>query len=263
VKRRDFLTLGAITLSVPSFVARGFAQDTNEDRELADLSAAHREAVRSGRPLLAIIVPTASDRHYLRPQSLGAILDGDNVELLALLSTAELVCVSLGTLRRIVPQVGAGDPGLVLVEADRVPAIVERVDEVITAEDEYRSIEQDVGWLARGFEHLLARDDAMIARRVEVTRGRAGDLRALEEAIANRTLTTALTVRAPSVVFAAYHRDRSRTDLRDRLVELARMRWVDGTMPGSEWYFPMPCGYCGMARTTERGRMFVFHYSRF
>jgi hypothetical protein len=263
VKRRELLTLGAITLSVPGFVARGFAQDTSEDRELADLSAAYREAVRSGRPLLAIIVPTLPDRHYLRPQTLGAILDGDNAELLALLSIAELVCVSLATLRRIVPQVGAGNPGLVLVEADRVPAIVERVDEEIVPVEAFRSVEQDVAWLVRGVEHLLARDDAMIARRVGVTRGRAGDLREIEEAVANRTLTTAQAARAPSLVFAAYRSDPRRTDLRDRLVELARMRWVDGTMPGGEWYFPMPCGYCGMARTSERGRIFVFHYSRF
>lgn len=300
MKRRAILggaALGAGILACPAWLARAFAQEA--DTGLAALSEAYRRAQRGGRPLLVIVIPAQHEARWERATAFGELLNHGADDVLADLALAELACTRMETLRTLVPQAPAGEPLMVLVEPDRVPAAARAIDaelpripeywvgsEEMTWEERERRdqavIDQRIALLSRLIHGAIAPDAAAIARRAALARARvsAEQRGRVELAMDAGDVPTSVAALAPALLA---ERAASAPALRDVLRDLAIERWRRGRVPGSRWAIGGGCGVevelteaeqrerdaagraqmmvaCGMGHVPERSARFLDWY---
>lgn len=138
MKRRHFvggLATAAAFSMWPAFLREAFGKgsecagkDKKEDRkrrsaigEVAVVASAFRRAAKNKKPLLVFVVPKEGSQ-YDRGQAFGELLNHGSDEDLAPLADVEVVCAPMKAVRRIVPAVPEGDPLMVLIRADALPA---------------------------------------------------------------------------------------------------------------------------------------------
>lgn len=139
MKRRQFISAmvpAAAALSLPSFLSDAFAKepycgakDKNDRRkkqavlgEMAAVANAFRTASKNRKPLLVFVVPKDERLQYDRGLAYGELLNYGSDADLAPLADVEVVCAPMRALRRIVPGVAEGEPLMVLIRADALPA---------------------------------------------------------------------------------------------------------------------------------------------
>jgi len=100
----------------------------------AALAGALRRAREAARPLLVLVIPADDMAKYGRGRSFGELLNfGSDVQL-APLARADVVCATMADLKKLVPNAGAGEPLMVLVSTERVPATARQLDADLTAD---------------------------------------------------------------------------------------------------------------------------------
>lgn len=104
---------------------------------LAVVAAAYRAARAAKRPLLVFVIPDADVEKWSRGQAFGELLNHGDDKQLAPLSRVEVVCATMADLRKLVPTAGAGEPLMVLVSTDRVPAVARQLDVKLPDYDVY------------------------------------------------------------------------------------------------------------------------------
>ena len=299
MKRRAFLTATSTTTAavasavLPGFVAKAFAQDdpdNGRDRavELAALSNAYRTAQQAGRPLLVFVVPEDGGLRWERAHGIGELLNHGDDEAFADLALAEVVCTTMSTLRRLVPQAGDGEPWMVVVETDQHPATARQLSVEIEAwpdhwtyqgspEDLERqsneAIDRRIAALRALVHSGLAADDAMITRRARAAEARLDPafVEAIHRAGRSGHVTREMLDRAPAVVRAS---GRGAESIRGAIAARARERLTQSPVAGSEWAQSWGCGItvegrddnmvvgCGMGQVPERSQRFLYWYTR-
>jgi hypothetical protein len=286
-------TAAAASAVLPGFVAKAFAQDdadNGRDRaaELATLSNAYRTAQQTGRPLLVLVVPEDGGLRWERAHGIGELLNHGSAAVFADLALAEVVCSTMTTLRRLVPQAGDGEPWMVVVETDRHPASAQQLTREIEAWPDHwthdggpeelarlsnEAIDRRIADLGALVHAGLAADDAMITRRARAAEAHLDS--AFVEAVhrAGRTghVTPEMLSRAPAVVRASA---RGSESIQTDLAAHARQRLTQAPPAGSEWAHSWGCGItvegrddnmivgCGMGQVPERSQRFLYWYTR-
>lgn len=262
MKRRAILgaAAGAAGLfASPGWLARAFAQAATPD-ELAALSEAYRRAQRAGRPLLVLVIPAQQEARHDRAEAFGELLNHASAETMADLALAELATATMSTLRTLVPQAGAGEPLMVLVEPDAVPASARALDGALPAMPEYWVFSEEMTWEERArredevidrriallsglVRQGIAPDAATLARRAQLARAhvRAAELARVDRAIAAGRASSEVVAIAPALIAEAALAGRGEA-LRAALVELGVERWRRGRIPGSRWAVGGGCG---------------------
>lgn len=310
MQRRRFLevTVGATAagMVIPGWIARAFGQDIPTHGEspvaparapttsVATLSAAYREAQRLGKPLLVLVVPDEqSGESWSRARAFGELLNHGNDDAMIALSLTHVVCAKMSELRQLVPTAPAGEPMMVLVETDHVPAAVHGIDprlvfdapggrsddwdERIARED--RGVDQRLAQLTRELVNTVAPSAAVLTARAQLARSHAS---ARVLAAANRAIVggprldgpIADSVAAVIALAAQSAAPAVQRSLRQSLVNGAQARLRDARVPGSMWAVSGGCGTtiegvqesigvgCGMGSTPERSRRFLFFFTR-
>jgi hypothetical protein len=290
--RRTFLKgalVGGAVALWPAWLRRAFADPPEacapepEERRLAALGAGFRRAVRVGKPLLVLVIPSEDLDKRLRGELWGGFLNYGASEALAALSLAEVVCAEMPDLRRMIPAARAldGAPLFVLIETAARPA-----------EASAFSLERDDAPAAR-FESEL--EDGAVERRIAevgalLLRALVGDtLERRAKESAGRLSTerlSALRGDSPSLdaidlgaaVFLAESLDPADRARRiDRLADATRARLVKVPVPGSRWARASVCGLdrvegegelegvgfaCGMGHLPKKSERFLYFYAR-
>ncbi|MCC6875594.1 MAG: hypothetical protein IT378_14910 [Sandaracinaceae bacterium] len=302
MKRRTFFgaaAAGASVVAMPGIIGPAFAQDeqsgqvdrTDLAHDLALLSDAYRAAQRAGRPLLVLVVPDDGGARYERGQQLGELMNYGGEAAMADLALAEVVCTSMATLRQLVPQAGDGEPTMVLVETESVPATARRIEVTLPALPSHwgsnvsfdelerlsdQAIDQRITLLRDAIHGALASDAAMIERRANHARQRLDDAtaRRLDAAIASGRVSADLAALAPALLAQAALQSRHAAALRRALAGVAEQRLVRSPVPGSRWARSGGCGIaiegvennvlvgCGMGHVPDRSRRFLYWGSR-
>lgn len=139
MKRRGFLGAASVGLGValwPAWLRDSFADEACDKpvlSRLAILAAAYRAAREAGKPLLVLVIPADDMAKWDRGQAFGELLNHADDKQLAPLSRVEVVCATMADLRKIVPNAGTGEPLMVLVSTDKVPAAARQLDVVLPA----------------------------------------------------------------------------------------------------------------------------------
>jgi hypothetical protein len=294
LKRRGFIG-GAATvagiLSCPAWITRAFAQTTDTD-PLGALSEAYRRAQRAGRPLLVIVIPDDSEQRWIRQSAFGELLNHAPAAMRDL-ALAEVACASMATLRTLVPQAGTGEPLMVLVEPEGVPAAVRRLDAVLpdvpslwietdvelTWEERERRedaiIDRRIAILSGLVHDALAGTPALVAHRAALARERLTDVQRaqVDAAVASGGADRATAALAPAVLYHAAATGRA-PGLDGALEDLGTERWRRGRIPGSRWASGGGCGIsiegdtsdgrfavaCGMGHVPERSARFLYWF---
>lgn len=95
---------------------------------LATIAAAYRAARSAKRPMLVLVIPENDMEKWIRGHAFGELLNHGDDKQIAPLSRVEVVCATMSDLRKLVPTAGAGEPMMVLVSTDRVPAVARQLD---------------------------------------------------------------------------------------------------------------------------------------
>lgn len=297
MKRRTLLAGAAGSAALlPGFLQRAFAQDTgdngrNRTQELQDVSNAYREAQRSGRPLLVLVVPEDGGRRWERAHAFGELLNHGGDEVYRDLALTRVVCSTMRTLRRLVPQAPAGEPWFVLVDASAHPATAQGHsvevpewpdhwtnqrpwEEYERAVDEV--IDQRIAILRSSLHAIVAADDAMVAARARTEEAAVGEPLARRIAAAVRAGSTdgALYAQGPAIALVAARGSRHRRRVEEALEANARDRLHAQPLPGSRWATSGGCGVsiegaegegpmiaCGMGHVPARSRRFLYWYT--
>jgi hypothetical protein len=187
MNRRKFLgsaATAAVIATWPGWLRRAFAGQSALEQEaagLAVLSEGYRRAQRAGKPLLVLVIPADAGQKYDRGRAFGEYLNHGSTEQLAPLALCEVVCAEMAKLRRLAPAAGEDEPLMVLVETDRVPARVQRLDVALVEGDEergWRVVDDDPADRPKKketeeerWQRLAAarqrREEAIIVRRIE------------------------------------------------------------------------------------------------
>jgi hypothetical protein len=124
----------------PSFIREAFADEDGCDRaglaRLAQVAASYRRARAVGKPLLVFVIPENDDAKWTRGQAFGELLNYGSDRDLAPLAGVELVCATMADLRKLVPTVGMGEPLMVLVRPETVPAAALQLDVALPPHNE-------------------------------------------------------------------------------------------------------------------------------
>ena len=187
MNRRKFLgtaATAAVIATWPGWLRRAFAETpalAKEAAGLAVLSEGYRHAQRAGKPLLVLVIPADDGQKYDRGRAFGEYLNHGSAEQLAPLALCEVACAEMAKLRRLAPAAGEGEPLMVLIETDQVPARVQRFDVALVEEPErdWRVVDEDdpadppkknetedERWQRR-FTARQRREEAVIAKRIE------------------------------------------------------------------------------------------------
>lgn len=136
MKRRHFLgatAAGLATTAWPAFIQTAFgdgaACDANGNPKAAApqaavVASAFHRAQQAKRPLLVLVIPANDGDKYDRGRAFGELLNHGADKDLAPLSDAEVLCATLADLKKVVPNAGDGEPMMILVKTDKVPAVV-------------------------------------------------------------------------------------------------------------------------------------------
>jgi hypothetical protein len=243
VKRRHLigaLSAGAAAALWPSFLREAFGDQTACDPQTALARAAlvagaFRSANAAGKKLLVFVIPANDGDKWRRGQAFGELLNHGADRDLAPLAGVEVVCATMADLKRIVPGAGAGEPLMVLVSPDRVPAAARQLDVELP--------EHDRGFGEGSWEEQKRKEaalsDARIAKMGKMLRDALGDPGS----------------RAPA------------------LAAEVRKRIVKARVPGSRWASSSGCGThvegeepmaigCGMGHVPEKSRRFLYFFSK-
>ncbi|AKF07154.1 hypothetical protein [Sandaracinus amylolyticus] len=296
MKRRDLFG-GAATLAgvlaCPAWMARAFAQD--DDGGLAALSEAYRRAQRAGRPLLVIVIPAQREARWERAGAFGELLNHGPDQVFVDLALAEVVCATMSTLRTLVPQAPAGEPLMVLVEPERVPAVARAIDATLPETPEYWIFRDDE---QMSFEERTARENEVIDRRIAALASLVHGAIAPDDAALQRRASVALAAlpvdRRQRIELALGVYDTSdrvavalapalfvrHPAFREAVRDVGIERWRRGRVPGSRWAIGSGCGTtvemteeerrregdaslmiaCGMGHVPERSARFLDWY---
>jgi hypothetical protein len=241
MKRRQFVGAASAGLAAalwPSMVREAFAQEEGCDgsplARVALVAAAFRRARASGRPLLIFVVPAEDGAKWRRGEVFGELINHGSDRDLAPLAGAEVVCATMEDLRRLVPNVGTGEPLMVLVRPDKVPATARQLDVELAPPADW-----DGSWE----EHQRKEDevsDKHIAAMGDLLRRSLGDP-------GKRAATLAAEVRA---------------------------RLKDKPPPGTKWAHSAGCGVdiegerdqmmvsCGMGSVPKKAQRFLYFFSK-
>ncbi len=295
------LPAAALTATWPGFLRSAFAERSPDDKHsedaldgLAVVSDGFRRAARAGKPLLVLIIPQDDSAKWTRGRSFGAWLNHGTAEQLAPLALCEVACARMDDLRRLVPTVGLGDPLMVLVETDVVPATVTRLDarlpdasspnrRTASVEDwreqqkeEERLIDRQIATLARLSRQALSEGEATLARRAAQARGvlSAQVLNELSQ-LASGEAPIELVDRGAALVLAApLSPAQPRAARTNALADAARARLSKQRVPGSHWASSHGCGtrveghpdqglgiMCGMGYVPAKSSRFLYFYT--
>jgi hypothetical protein len=138
VKRRHVLAASSAGLAAalwPKWLLEAFADGPACDApnggalpRIAALAASYRAAREAGKPLLVFVIPDADMEKWSRGRAFGELLNHGTDVQLAPLSRVEVACAAMADLKKLVPTAGTGEPLMVLVTTDRVPAAVRQLD---------------------------------------------------------------------------------------------------------------------------------------
>ncbi|WP_438026025.1 hypothetical protein [Sorangium sp. So ce233] len=140
MKRRILLGATAAGLAAaawPAFIRDAFGDSAACDMNgkpavaaaaVAQVSAAFRRAQKAGKALLVLVIPADDVGKWERGQAFGELLNFGADSDLAPLSDVEVVCATMADLKKIVPGAGNGEPLMVLVRTDKVPATATQLD---------------------------------------------------------------------------------------------------------------------------------------
>lgn len=156
MKRRHFMGAAAAGLAVsawPAFIREAFGDKAcdvdgkpkGKTEQVALVAAAFRRAQQAKRPLLVLVIPADDSEKYDRGRIFGELLNHGADKDLAPLSDAEVICATMADLKKVVPDAGDGEPLMLLVKTDRVPAAVKQLQVELP---DYASV-QDLSWEER------------------------------------------------------------------------------------------------------------------
>jgi hypothetical protein len=223
----------------PAMVRRAFSDEACAESPLARLAqvvASFRRARASGKPLLVFVIPAAPEARWERGETFGELLNHGADRDLAPLAAAEVVCATMEDLRRIVPSAGAGEPLMVLVHPERLPATARQLDTALAPRSS--PFEEGMSW-----QEVERREDEASDKRIaamgEMLRRALGD----DE---RRAASLAVEVRAR---------------LKDK--PPAGTRWATGagcgfSIEGEEDKWGMACG---MGHVPKKARRFLYFFT--
>ena len=220
----------------PACDATGHAPPPSLDG-VAALSGALSRARQANRPLLVLVIPARDLERSDRGHAYGELLNfGSDVQL-APLARAEVVCATMADLLKLVPNAGAGEPLMVLVSTDRVPATARQLDATLPPFAEF--LEDGPSG-----EALHKREDLVSDRRIAVL---AGLLRGALGADDSQASTLAVEVRKR---------------LKDR--PPAGTRWANGSGCGVEIEGEQDnlAVDCGMGHVPHKSRRFLYFFTK-
>lgn len=281
-------TAAAVVASWPMLLRDAFGQAVNAPPGLAVVSEGFRRAQRAGKPLLVLIVPTDDGVKWERGRAFGAWLNHASDEQLWPLALCEVACATMADLRSLVPSVGAGDPLMVLVETDQLPATVRRLDARLPEVERGRP--QGDSW-----EQMVRREEQAVDAQIAVLstlleKGlRDGDA-------LSRRATQARAALPPAVLSLADHPVMLGPEQADQVAGLlgplvghgrrkdgqpfvsilakgAKLRLTKERVPGSAWANSHGCGTriegetrqhmiaCGMGHVPAKSTRFLYFFT--
>ena len=264
MRRRDFLgsaAAAAVVATWPRFLARAFADEAcppdSSVLPLAVLGAAWKRAQAGGKPLLILVIPDDDAEKWARGHAWGELLNHGTPEQIAPLALAEVACAKMSDLRQLVPAAGAGEPLAILVDTDRVPARVERLEASLPplpaygfleekADDEETVIARRQAVLAGALRAALAPNEQVLGVRAVFTRRRlaAADRTRIESFLGKNTwIPTELADRGAALLFEAIaarqlNASRATSLLRDAV----QARLISEPPAGAHWATSGGCG---------------------
>lgn len=129
MNRRRFIAVsaaGAAGAAFSSWLGRAFAGDCGIADRVRELFSAYQRARKARRPLLVLVIP--KDREYQRGSAFGEWLNYGSDEQIAPLALCEVACATMADLAELAPHVRTGEPLMVRVGTDRVPAPLRFLD---------------------------------------------------------------------------------------------------------------------------------------
>ncbi len=281
--RRGFLgaLAGAASLTGPAWITDAFAS-AMPDEEQRELFGAYRRAQQSGRPLLVLVIPEDSSLRWERGRLLGALINYGGDDVLAGLATVAMACASTKTLAALGPKVN-GEPWMVLVGTDTVPATVRTADvsletNVTPREDDWEGADELEARLQNArvaiSQLLLSDAGALEARAAQGAIAHPEETRALEAALISGIPSVELAAAAPARMAIAI-RDasgRRQAALATILADAGRAEYRDQKVTGSHWANSHGCGTtiedveqnwavgCGMGRVPQKATRFLYFF---
>lgn len=197
MKRRHFLgaTAAAVAASTwPELIRQAFgdtpacetgpAAAKGADAQLAEVASAFRRAQQAKRPLLVFVIPAKDDEKWDRGQIFGELLNHGTDKDLAPLADVDVVCATMADLKKIVPSAGEGEPLMVLVPTNKVPAVAVQLNPTVPPYDasmddwdeqrkqEERIAKSRIDAVAASLRSALGSDARKVAARAAAARAR-------------------------------------------------------------------------------------------
>lgn len=270
-----------------------------EKRErLAVLSDGYRRAQKAGKPLLVIIIPDDRSKRWQRGEYFGSYINHGTSEQIFALSLCEVICSGMSELRQMVPTVGLGEPLAILVETDRIPATVRRLEarlpdlrtdpagrprdmEEYQARERRENEEVDtrIALLSKLIHDAVAANAGMLQQRANQLKSAASAeaLAPIETALREKgKLTDADADRGAALIalFAQQADKPTRSELHKTLARSVEQRLRKQRVPGSHWARQSGCGTtiedvrergpmiaCGMGHVPEKSNRFLYFFS--
>jgi len=117
---------GAAGATSLAWLHRAFAGECAIGERVRELFSAYQRARKARRPLLVFVIPGGD--FYLRGQAFGEWLNHGSDDQIAPLALCEVACATMAELSELAPHAGAGEPLMVCVGTDRVPAPLRFLD---------------------------------------------------------------------------------------------------------------------------------------
>ena len=299
----------AVTTTWPHFLRSAFAEkpaagkaDHDDASDgLAVGSEGFRRAQRAGKPLLVFVIPQDDTAKWERGRSLGAWLNHGSAAQLWPLALAEVACATMNDLRRLVPTVGLGEPLMVVVETDAVPATVTRLNAELATpvrgprraasveewqaqeRQENEQVDHQIATLARLAQKGLVEGETTLTRRAAQARsvlpaelltpfasGASPELLAQLEQEKPEQVDRVAALWAAAPVSATTPQNRRR----QALAAAVKQRLAKQRVPGSHWASSQGCGTsieghpdygrgiaCGMGHVPEKSARFLYFYT--
>lgn len=278
----------AIVASWPMLLQQAFAQAADAPPGLAVVSEGFRRAQRAGKPLLVLIVPADDGVKWERGRAFGAWLNHASDEQLWSLSLCEVACATMADLRALVPSVGAGDPLMVLVETDRLPATVRRLDARLPEVErgrlrgdnweqmvrrEEQAVDAQIAVLSTLLEKGLRDGDALSRRATQARAALPPTVASLADSPATLGPEKADQLAGLLGPLVGHGRDKDTQKLVAVLAKGAKQRLTSQRVPGSAWASSHGCGTriegeqvqrliaCGMGHVPAKSTRFLYFFT--
>lgn len=241
MKRRHFVSAASAALAAalwPSFVRDAFGEEPactgSPLARVAVVAATFRRAREAGKPLLIFVIPADDGAKYERGEAFGELINHGSDADLAPLARAEVMCATMADLRKLVPTAGAGNPLMVLVRPERVPATATQLDvELPTAGNRY----EESYWKDRD-----RKDDALSNQRIALLAG------------------LVLGALGPAGPHPEVPAAQVRKQLKDRPPSGAKWAQSAGCGTAVEGEPPMMVG-CGMGHVPRKAQRFLYFFT--